>query len=62
MRALVAHRSDLADAMLARINQLCAGCQFYYQHESAGARARGDSAVADSILARMPRPGAHQSP
>jgi protein O-mannosyl-transferase len=48
-------RSGLADSMLARLEQLCRHCEFYYRFEAAAARARGDSAVADSLLARLAR-------
>jgi len=47
-------RSSLADAMLARLNFLCAHCEYYFRFEAMSARARGDSAVADSLLARLP--------
>ncbi len=46
-------RSGLADSMLARLEQLCSHCEFYYRFEAAAARARGDSAVADSLLGRL---------
>ncbi|HVH69257.1 MAG TPA: hypothetical protein VM716_15420 [Gemmatimonadales bacterium] len=48
-------RSGLADSMLARLEQLCGHCEFYYRFEATAARARGDSAVADSLLARLAR-------
>jgi len=48
-------RSGLADSMLARLEQLCSRCEFYYRFEAAAARARGDSAVADSLLGRLAR-------
>jgi hypothetical protein len=48
-------RSGLADSMLARLEQLCTHCEFYYRFEATAARARGDSAVADSLLGRMSR-------
>ena len=48
-------RPGLADSMLTRVELLCTHCDFYYRYEAAAARARGDSAVAESLLARMPR-------
>ncbi len=48
-------RPGLADSMLARLEQLCSHCEFYYRFEAAAARARGDSAVADSLLGRLAR-------
>ncbi|HKW39874.1 MAG TPA: hypothetical protein VJN39_01370 [Gemmatimonadales bacterium] len=48
-------RSGLADSMLARLEQLCSHCEFYYRFEAAAARARGDTTVADSLLARLAR-------
>jgi protein O-mannosyl-transferase len=56
--ALMLGRSALADSMLARLNELCRGCEYYYRYEAAIAHTRGDSAVADSLLARVPRGGA----
>ncbi len=48
----------LADSLLARMEQLCDRCQFYYQYEAGIALARGDTAVADSFLVRARRIGA----
>lgn len=42
----------LADSMLVRAEQLCHRCFGYYRTQALAARARGDSAVADSLLAR----------
>lgn len=53
--AFVLNRPALADRMLARVDFLCTGCDFYYRFEAAVARARGDSAVADSLLGRLER-------
>jgi hypothetical protein len=50
--------SRLADSLLARMEQLCDRCQFYYQYEAGIALARGDTAVADSFLVRVQRMGA----
>jgi len=47
----------LADSLLARMEQLCYRCLYYYQYEAGTALARGDSAVADSILVRLRRLG-----
>jgi protein O-mannosyl-transferase len=42
----------LADSMLRRLEQLCHRCAYYYRYEASGALARGDTATADSLLAR----------
>ena len=47
----------LADSLLARMEQLCYRCLYYYRYEAATAAARGDSAVADSLLERARRLG-----
>ncbi|HET9710003.1 MAG TPA: hypothetical protein VFP39_17000, partial [Gemmatimonadales bacterium] len=47
----------LADSLLARMEQLCYRCLYYYQYEAGTALARGDTAVAESILVRMRRLG-----
>jgi hypothetical protein len=44
----------LADTMLARAERLCHRCPGYYRMQALAARSRGDSAVADSLLARAP--------
>lgn len=46
-------RPRLADSMLARLDRLCTRCDYYYRFEAAVARSRGDSAVAESLLARL---------
>jgi protein O-mannosyl-transferase len=43
-----------ADSMLVRLEQLCYRCAGYYRVQGLAARSRGDSATADSLLARMP--------
>ena len=48
----------LADSLLARMEQLCYRCLYYYQYEAGTALARGDSAVAESLLVRARRLGA----
>jgi hypothetical protein len=45
-------RPALADSMLRRLEQLCHHCAYYYRYEASGALARGDTATADSLLAR----------
>jgi hypothetical protein len=55
--ALVAGRPALADSALARLEQLCYRCDYYYAFEANAARGRGDSAVAEAILARAPKAG-----
>jgi hypothetical protein len=52
--AFTLRRSPLADSMLARLNVLCAHCAYYVRYEAMMARARGDSAVAESLLSRLP--------
>jgi len=46
--------SHLADSLLARAEQLCYRCAGSYRTQALAARSRGDSAVADSLLARIP--------
>ena len=46
-------RPVLADSMLRRLEQLCHRCAYYYRYEASGALARGDTATADSLLARV---------
>lgn len=45
-------RPVLADSMLRRLEQLCHHCAYYYRYEARGALGRGDTATADSLLAR----------
>ncbi len=47
-------RPRLADSLLARAEQLCYHCAGYYRTQALAARSRGDSSVADSLLARAP--------
>ncbi len=54
--ALTLGNSRLADSMLVRAEQLCYRCAGAYRTQARAARARGDSATADSLLARMPSP------
>ncbi len=56
--ALVLGRPRLADSLLDRMEQLCYRCFSYYHYEASTALARGDTAVADSLLARARRLGA----
>src|SRR3989449_816156 len=51
--ALTLDNSRLADSMLARAELLCYRCSGSYRTQALAARSRGDSAVADSLLARM---------
>jgi protein O-mannosyl-transferase len=51
--ALTLGRPRLADSLLVRAEQLCYHCAGYYRTQALAARTRGDSAVADSLLARM---------
>ena len=52
--AFAAGQPAVADSALGRLEQLCNRCQHYYYFEAAAALFRRDSAVADSIVARMP--------
>ncbi len=47
-------RPGLADSMLVRAEQLCFRCAGAYRTQALAARSRGDSAVADSLMARAP--------
>ena len=47
----------LADSLLDRMEQLCYRCLYYYQYEAGTALARGDTAVAESLLVRWRRLG-----
>jgi hypothetical protein len=51
--AFTVGRHQLADSMLANAERLCAQCWGYYRTQALAARARGDSASADSLLARI---------
>jgi len=55
--AFAVGKPQLADSLLARMEQLCYRCLYYYQYEAGTALARGDSAVAESLLIRMRRLG-----
>jgi protein O-mannosyl-transferase len=52
--AFTVGRPALADSLLQRAERLCFRCVGYYRFQAAAARARGDSATADSLLARVP--------
>jgi hypothetical protein len=51
--AFTLHRPALADSLLLRAEQLCFHCAGLYRTQALAARARGDSAVADSLLKRV---------
>ena len=51
--AFTLHRPALADSLLLRDEQLCFHCAGLYRTQALAARARGDSAVADSLLKRV---------
>lgn len=55
--AFAVGQPQLADSLLDRMEQLCYRCLYYYQYEAGTALARGDTAVAESILVRMRRLG-----
>lgn len=46
-------RPELADSLLEKAERLCHRCSGYYRTQALAARARGDSAVADSLLSRI---------
>jgi hypothetical protein len=48
-------RPQLADSLLARLEELCERCLFYYEFEARTALIRGDTAVADSFRVRARR-------
>ncbi len=50
--ALMLGRRRLADSILAHLDPLCSPCDSYYRVEASIARYRGDTAVADALLAR----------
>ena len=52
--AITLGRPRLADTLLMRAEQLCYQCPGYYRTQALAARSRGDSAVADSHLNRLP--------
>jgi hypothetical protein len=45
-------RPALADSLLGRLERACVRCEHYYQYEAGAALARGDTAGADTLLAR----------
>jgi hypothetical protein len=49
--AFASGRPDLAHEFMRRADQLCVGCPVGYRTEAAAARARGDTATADSLVA-----------
>jgi protein O-mannosyl-transferase len=51
--ALTLGQSSLADSLLTRAEQMCFRCSGYYRTQALAARSRGDTAVADSLLARI---------
>jgi hypothetical protein len=51
--AMTLGRPRLADTLLAQADQLCVQCPGYLRTQALAARTRGDSAVADSLLARI---------
>lgn len=53
--AFTVGRAPLADSLLARADALCRSCAGNYETQAAAARARGDPAVADSLLAHVQR-------
>lgn len=53
--ALTLGRRPAADSFFAQADRLCGRCRMHYITEADLARARGDSAVADTLLARLRR-------
>lgn len=56
--AITIGRPGLADSLLARAAALCPGCDGLLRFQAAAARARGDSATAAALVARVPAGGA----
>jgi hypothetical protein len=48
-------QAALAESLLASLERACVRCEHYYQYEAGAALARGDTAVADTLLARAKR-------
>jgi hypothetical protein len=48
-------RPALADSVLSRLERACVRCEHYYEYEAGAALARGDTVVADTLLARARR-------
>jgi protein O-mannosyl-transferase len=55
--ALTLGHRVVADSFFAAADRLCGRCRMHYTTEAGLARARGDSAVADTLLARLARGG-----
>jgi len=51
--AITLGRPRLADTLLAQADRLCFNCPGYLRTQALAARSRGDTAVADSLLARL---------
>jgi len=51
--AITLGRPRLADTLLAQADRLCVNCPGYLRTQALAARSRGDSTVADSLLARI---------
>ena len=51
--AITLGRPRLADTLLAQADRLCVDCPGYLRTQALAARSRGDSTVADSLLARI---------
>lgn len=51
--AITLGRPRLADTLLAQADRLCFNCPGYLRTQALAARSRGDTAVADSLLARV---------
>jgi hypothetical protein len=45
-------RGALADSLLSRLERACVRCEHYYDYEAGAALARGDTVVADTLVAR----------
>jgi hypothetical protein len=51
--AITLGRPRLADTLLAQVDLLCSNCPGYLRTQALAARSRGDTLVADSLLARL---------
>jgi hypothetical protein len=60
--AFATHQPDLANTYLQRADRYCGGCAGLYRAEANRALTRGDSATADSLLARARRIDSLRSP
>jgi len=58
--AFLSGQRSAADSVLSRLEQACVECDHYYRYEAAAALTRGDTAIADTLLARAARRPGHR--